>query len=140
MRLHRNSKTPKLICMPVDLFPAKSSHLTFYCNLVVQNAVKVTAKPHEEAKEKESTKTWGTVPLLQHQRENLSQVSKAHQTHSQDETHLSHFSCLVLTAETLRTKSISVFLLFLKPLFTSSLRRCQAASMHRKANTYFLES
>lgn len=56
-----------------------NSHLTFYCILVVQNAV-LTAKPHKEANEKESTKPWDTVLLLQHQGENLFQVSKAHQT------------------------------------------------------------
>lgn len=33
-----------------------------------------------EAEEKESTKPWGTAFLLQHQGENLFQVSKAHQT------------------------------------------------------------
>lgn len=66
--------------MQVDLSQAKSSHLAFYCILVVQNVVMATAKSHEEAEEQDSTKHWGRVLLLQHQRENLFQLSKAHQT------------------------------------------------------------
>lgn len=69
--------------------------------------------------------------LLQHQGENLFQVSKAHQTLTHlSKTKSSLVSSLVLRAETPRTQSIPVFLLFLKSLSTSILEMSSCIYTH----------